>query len=75
MPNYVIRYDNLPVRIPVWPTITAALALDRIGAHPIIWGAVGMLFLLYWAGVIYRFATTDSMHVSDIVRRDLLQDE
>jgi hypothetical protein len=44
----VISGKNLPARLPIWPTITMYLLLDK--AHPPQWalGAIALLWVIFW---------------------------
>ena len=44
----VIAWKFLPVRLPFYSTVTAALALDVWGAPAWLWGVVATLFGLLW---------------------------
>tara|TARA_R110002020_G_C16275085_1_gene771393 strand:+ start:345 stop:629 length:285 start_codon:yes stop_codon:yes gene_type:complete len=48
----VISTKNLPSRLPIWSSITAALALDYWKAPEWLIGAVGLFFLLGWVLII-----------------------
>lgn len=49
----VISRANMPVRLPVWQTVTMVLVLDRIGAPGWLWGVMlalaGMAWVLAYA--------------------------
>jgi hypothetical protein len=45
----VISYANLPMSVPLSPTLLMALVLDRVVAPGWVWGAVGVLMALVWA--------------------------
>jgi len=67
MKKHVLGYDQCPARPPFSATLAAGLLLDRLGAHPVIWGVVGTIFAIAWVGTIYRFATEETATVADLV--------
>lgn len=44
----VLAYNNLPTRLPLWPTITSWLALEHWSAAEWLYGVVGVFFLFSW---------------------------
>lgn len=48
----VIDAKNLPGKLPIWSTLTTALALDHWNAPEWLWGALGLFFLIGWIAVI-----------------------
>lgn len=44
----VISRANLPVRLPVWQTVTMVLVLDRFGAPGWLWGVAVTLVAIQW---------------------------
>jgi hypothetical protein len=46
--NKVIKYKNLPSKIPIFPTLTTWLALDHWHAPQWLYGAIGLIFLNLW---------------------------
>lgn len=46
----VVKYKNLPARLPVWPTIVLWLLLDRLRAPGWVWGVCGTITALGWLG-------------------------
>ena len=48
MKKKVIKYNNLPTRIPLWSTIVAYLLLDKLNAPGWAWGALGLFFVIGW---------------------------
>ena len=59
----VVSYDNLPTRLPIWPTGTAFLLLDRFHAVGWVWGIFGTLFALIWIVALYAVWTQESTPV------------
>ncbi len=50
--KHVLHWDNMPARLPIVSTIAFWLLLDRIDAHPIVWGVIGTFFCFFWVGCI-----------------------
>lgn len=44
----VISLANLPMRMPLWHTLTLYLFLDRLSAPGWAWGAGGLFIVLAW---------------------------
>jgi hypothetical protein len=65
--NKVISGNNLPSRLPIWSTLSCALALDRWNAPEWLWGAVGFLFLIGWVAMIYGMIVQEKV---DIFEKD-----
>lgn len=66
-PRRVISAKNLPMRMPLWPTLTLWLLLDRWHSPAWVWGALGAFIVFVWA--IWLF---DVNHRLDI---DLLSNQ
>lgn len=49
----VISRRNLPVRLPVWQTVTCWLLLDRLHADHFWWGSAALLFLIIWGACVW----------------------
>lgn len=60
----VIKQSQLPTKLPIMPSITAALALSYWKAPGWVWGAVGLLFLFFWIGAIAAICKQDQTEVS-----------
>lgn len=56
MTRRVISYKYLPVRLPLFQTITLALVLDRLQPPGIVWGIVATLVCLWWVGAAVALA-------------------
>lgn len=44
----VVSNKNLPMRLPIFPTITLWLLLDRLDAAVWVWSVVGTLWVILW---------------------------
>jgi hypothetical protein len=53
----VVHASELPVRLPIYPTITLWLLLDRTEAPGWVWGATGVLMLIVWIGAVIQLST------------------
>ena len=53
----VVSTGCLPAHLPVWPTITLWLLLERLHANPIVWGIVGTLMVMVWIGTLVQVFT------------------
>jgi hypothetical protein len=53
----VIHDSELPARLPIYPTITLWLLLDRTETAGWVWGATGVLMLFVWIGSFIRLFT------------------
>lgn len=58
-----ISYKNLPVRWPLWSSITTWLLLDRLQPPGWVWGAVGCVFALLWIILIIAFFTEEHVDI------------
>ena len=59
----VISWKNMPSRLPIFPTITTYLFLDRLGAAGWVWGAVGCVFVIGWAIAIIAMSTQTKVDI------------
>jgi hypothetical protein len=57
----VLKSNNLPSRLPIFPTLSTGIALDYWNAPQWLWGALGFLFLIAWIAAIYQIATQESV--------------
>jgi hypothetical protein len=48
----VIANNNMPVRLPIWSSITALIALEHWNAPQWVYGATGLFFLIIWIASI-----------------------
>lgn len=53
----VLSTDCLPWRLPIFPSITLWLLLDRVRAPGWVWGVVGSFMFAIWCGAIYEMST------------------
>lgn len=69
--NKVIDPKNLPMKLPVYGTLTLALVLDRWGAPEWVFGAAGLFTLLLWGVSIYGIVTQEKTDIfSDNIKKD-----
>jgi len=66
----VISTKNLPVKMPIWSSITAALALDHWNAPEWLWGAVGLFFILGWVVIIISMVKQEKVDVFEYDIKD-----
>jgi len=59
----VISRDNFPSRLPVMVTLVFWLTLDRFNAAQWIYGAVGLLLLLFWINAIIRIVNDEEVDI------------
>lgn len=60
-----ISYKSLPAKLPLWPTITLGLLLDRTQAPEWLWGVCMTFLLILWVlGIITMF--TQKLIVIDL---------
>jgi hypothetical protein len=59
----VIKYRNLPTKLPIGSTAVVWLLLDRFQAPGWVWGAVGVICLATWAAVIYQIWIEDGVDI------------
>ena len=63
MKKKVIKYNNLPTRIPLWSTIVAYLLLDKFNAPGWVWGAFGLLSVIVWALCLVSIFSDDYIDI------------
>ena len=51
----------MPKGLPVFQTLSTAIALDFWNAPGWLWGALGFMFFILWIAVIYNTATQESV--------------
>lgn len=59
--RYVINSRNMPARLPLFQTLTTALALDHWHAPGWLWGALGVVFLVIWIASISDVLNTEEL--------------
>lgn len=65
----VISNSNLPAKLPIWSSITAALALDYWNAPEWLIGAVGLFFIVGWILIIIKMAIQEKVDVFEEVKK------
>lgn len=66
-PKKVLKANNLPSRYPIFPTIVTWLALDHWNAPQWMYGACGLLFVIFWLNAIYNNVTQEEI---DLFKND-----
>lgn len=70
----VISKNNLPYKLPTFETLVTILALDYWDAPQWICGAVGLLFVFLWIGVIVNICNNTTVDIfsdsDDIEKRN-----
>lgn len=69
-PKNVIKISNLPNKIPVIPTITVYLLMDKLNPSMFVWGIVGTLWSIVIIISIYGLATQKQIDIFDETRID-----
>lgn len=64
----VLAGENLPFRMPLWPTVTLWLVLDRLHAAGWVWGLAGLFLLLYWGVWINDVHSREPVTLDDLTR-------
>jgi hypothetical protein len=62
----VIKLNQLPARLPFIPTIAWGLLLDRFHAPGWLWGAIGVLFLVFWIIAIIAMCIQDPIKLKEL---------
>ena len=65
----VISNSNLPSKLPIWSSITAALALDYWNAPEWLIGAVGLFFIVGWILIIISMVMQEKVDVFEEVEK------
>lgn len=63
----VLSGSNLPAKLPLWSSLTTAIALDYWNAPEWLWGCLGLLFLLAWIAWIIGIATQEKVDLFEEV--------
>lgn len=63
MTRKTIKYSNIPTSLPLTPTATLYLLMDKFHSPQWLWGAIGLLVLVVWISAIYNIATEESVDV------------
>lgn len=61
----VLRYDNLPGKLPIFPTLTTLLALEYWNAPEWLYGVLGVIFAFVWGASIWRILTQKAVDLLD----------
>jgi hypothetical protein len=59
----VIASSELPPRLPIYPTLTLWLVLEKTEAAGWIWGATGCVMLFVWIACLIGFFTTKATRI------------
>lgn len=59
----VIAGNNLPMRLPLWPSCIIYLLLDRFQPPSWVWGATITLMALVWIICIYAIWNQESVDI------------
>lgn len=51
----VVKRSNMPIRFPLWQTVTCLLALEHWNAPEWLYGVMGLFFILIWVAGILTF--------------------
>jgi hypothetical protein len=62
----VIASKQLPSRLPTVATIAWFLLLDRFHAPGWLWGAMGVLFAIFWGGAIYAMYVQEPVELKEL---------
>lgn len=72
MPNPTVRRvidaAHLPMRMPLWPTATLWLLLDRLQMPGWVWGATGLFILTAWGVWINDVRTRETIPLDDLLK-------
>lgn len=69
MSRRYISVECLPPRLPLFHGIVLWLLLDRLDAHGIVWGAVGMLWGLWFIAAFIEIIRSDEGGLPGFGRR------
>lgn len=69
MRKCVISYANLPMRIPVIPSLVAWMACEQFDASRFVKGAVFCLMALVWLAWLLEVTRADQVDVFDATRK------
>lgn len=58
-----IARKNLPAPLPLFPTLTLYLVLDKWDAAGWVWGAVGVVMVFIWIACIIELCVADEVNV------------
>lgn len=63
----VLAAANLPMRMPLWPTFTAWVALDYFHAPGWLWGMTALFFVAAWAIWFHDVSTRRDIALDDLL--------
>jgi hypothetical protein len=67
MPQFkVVHRKNLPASLPIFPTMTFWLILDRLHAPQWLWGVIGTILVLVWILRVIAILHTEMVELDDI---------
>ena len=52
----------LPAKLPIWSSVTCAVALDHWNAPEWLWGALGLFFAIGWIAIIATKLTEEKVN-------------
>lgn len=59
----VIKRTCLPTRLPIIGTVVAYIFLDHINAPQVVWGAVGVVYLIGWIATVVTLFKCDYIDI------------
>lgn len=65
----VIKLNQLPAKPPIVASIAWFLLLDRFHAPGWLWGAMGLLFAIFWGGTIYAMCVQDPIELKELASK------
>lgn len=74
-PLYLIKRNNFPSTMPLYPTIVLWLLLDRLGAAGWVYGIVGTLLAFGWIGWAIQTYLSRDVDLYDFLRVEWLRQE
>jgi hypothetical protein len=69
----VIKRNQLQATLPTTATISMFLLLDRFHAPGWLWGAMGLLFAIFWVGAIYAMCVQEAVQLKELTSNDVDQ--
>lgn len=62
----VLAFDQLPMRLPFYPTAVLYLLLDHFRTPEWVWGATGLLVIFGWWVAIYDVIRQESTRIREL---------
>lgn len=59
----VVPYKNMPMNMPLWPSTTMWLMLDRLNAPGWLWGVCGTCLAVAWLCWVIDVCTRDPLDI------------